>query len=46
MEHLRLQLLEASDQRQLKSERSVAEYLVGCSSIMHEIVELLLLEST
>ena len=46
MEHLRLQLLEASEQRQLKRERSVAGYLVECSSGMHEIVELLPLDST
>ena len=46
MERLRLQLLEASEQRQLKRARSVAEYLVGCNSGMHEIVELLLLDNT
>ena len=46
MEHLRLQLLEASEQRQLKRERFVAGYLVQCSSGMHEIVELLSLDST
>ena len=46
MEHLRLQLLEASEQRQLKRERFVAGYLVQCSSVMHEIVELLSLDST
>ena len=46
MEHLRLQLLEASEQRQLKRERFVAGYLVQCSSVMHEIVGLLPLDST
>ena len=46
MEHLRLQLLEASEQRQLKRERFVAGYFVQCSSVMHEIVELLSLDST
>ena len=46
MEHLRLQLLEASEQRQLKRGRFVAGYLVQCSSGMHEIVVLLLLDST
>ena len=46
MGHLRLQLLEASEQRQLKRERFVAGYLVQCSSVIHEIIELLSLDST
>ena len=46
MEHLRLQLPEARDKRQLKSERSVATYLAECTSDMREIGELLPLDST
>ena len=46
MERLRLQLEEASEQRQLKRERFITGYLVQCSSVMHEIVKLLSLDST
>ena len=45
MEHLRLQLLEASEQRQPKRVRFVANYLGKCGSGMHEIGELLSLDN-